>query len=141
MCMCDKNEGYLCFYCETFLNQEVKELAQKYKSEIIRDGDWWHGLTDWSINIFADEDTPGLYQVNAYRVGENGMDDYSADYLLEPIKFNVNTYQVLMTTADYVTVTATNAEEAQAIASSMYASGEIRPEHPEFLCEEEADRL
>jgi hypothetical protein len=45
-------------------------------------------------------------------------------------------YSVLMTTADYVEVEANNPAEAELLVAEMYANGEVRPEHPEFLCEE-----
>ena len=45
-------------------------------------------------------------------------------------------YSVLMTTADYVEVDADNPAEAELLVAEMYADGEIRPEHPSFLCEE-----
>lgn len=49
-------------------------------------------------------------------------------------------WSVLMTTADYVEVEADNPMDAELVASEMYANGEIRPEHPTFLCEE-ADQI
>ena len=45
-------------------------------------------------------------------------------------------YSVLMTTADYVEVEATDPRDAEMVAWGMYKHGEIRPEHPEFVCEE-----
>lgn len=45
-------------------------------------------------------------------------------------------YSVLMTTADYVEVEATDPRDAEMVAWGMYKDGEIRPEHPEFVCEE-----
>ena len=45
-------------------------------------------------------------------------------------------YSVLMTTADYVEVEANSPEEAELIVAELYEVGEIRPEHPMFLCEE-----
>jgi hypothetical protein len=41
-----------------------------------------------------------------------------------------------MTTADYVEVEAESPKDAQMVAFGMYKDGDIRPEHPEFLCEE-----
>jgi hypothetical protein len=41
-----------------------------------------------------------------------------------------------MTTADYVEVYADNPADAELMVAEMYADGEIRPEHPSFLCEE-----
>jgi hypothetical protein len=45
-------------------------------------------------------------------------------------------FNVLMTTADYVEVEANSPEEAEQVAMELYSVGEIRPEHPTFLCEE-----
>lgn len=45
-------------------------------------------------------------------------------------------WNVLMTTADYVEVEADNARDAEMEAFRMYKDGDIRPEHPEFVCEE-----
>ena len=45
-------------------------------------------------------------------------------------------YNVLMTTADYVEVEADTPEQAEMLAFEMYSQGDIRPEHPTFLCEE-----
>jgi hypothetical protein len=48
-------------------------------------------LTDYSINVFCNEeggnqDEPdALFQINIYKVGENGMDDYSMQYDLDPM--------------------------------------------------------
>ena len=41
-----------------------------------------------------------------------------------------------MTTADYVEVEATDPRDAEMVAWGMYKEGDIRPEHPEFVCEE-----
>ena len=48
-------------------------------------------------------------------------------------------FSVLMTTADYVEVEANSPEEAEQVAMELYSVGEIRPEHPTFLCEEAHD--
>ncbi len=45
-------------------------------------------------------------------------------------------YSVLMTTSDYVEVEAKDHRDAELVAWGMYKRGEIRPEHPEFICEE-----
>lgn len=46
-------------------------------------------------------------------------------------------WNVLMTTEDYVEVDADNPRDAEMNALRMYANGEIRPEHPMFVCEDE----
>lgn len=45
-------------------------------------------------------------------------------------------WNVLMTTADYVEVEAETHAKAEMEAFGMYKRGEIRPEHPIFVCEE-----
>mgnify|MGYP003333982691 FL=1 len=45
-------------------------------------------------------------------------------------------WNVLMTTADYVEVEADTNVDAELAAFALYKSGEIRPEHPIFVCEE-----
>ena len=89
MCMCDKWEAYLCYTCEQYLVGEVKELLHRYKYEIARDGDWWHGLPEYSVNIFChedDSDKPNpTFHINIYKVGDNGMDDYSMQWDLPSI--------------------------------------------------------
>ena len=45
-------------------------------------------------------------------------------------------YSVLMTTADYVEVEADTPEQAEMLAFEMYRYGDIRPEHPIFVCED-----
>jgi len=49
-------------------------------------------------------------------------------------------WNVLMTTADYVEVEADTHVAAELAAFALYKSGEIRPEHPIFVCEK-ADEI
>lgn len=56
-------------------------LIKKHKEEILGSGDWWHGLPEWSINVF-DYTDKGEYSINLYPVGQDGMDDYSDCYSL-----------------------------------------------------------
>lgn len=51
-------------------------LIRKYKDEILRDRDWWFGLPEYTINVhdYTEQD---IFSINVYKVGENGMDDYS----------------------------------------------------------------
>ena len=90
MCQCDKPNGYLCFECEQYVAGEVKDLLHRYKYEIAKDGDWWYGLPDYSINVFCYDEggwekPDALFEINVYRVGENGMDDYSIQWDLPPL--------------------------------------------------------
>ncbi len=45
-------------------------------------------------------------------------------------------WNVLMTTTDYVEVEAENPRDAEMVAWGMYKNGDVKPEHPEFICEE-----
>jgi hypothetical protein len=45
-------------------------------------------------------------------------------------------WNVLMTTSNYVEVEADTPQEAEMEALRMYREGDIRPTHPEFVCEE-----
>ena len=58
------------------LQQIANDLIAQYKDEIVRDGDWWHGIEEHSFNIHCpDED--GWYQINVYKVDPvTGMDNY-----------------------------------------------------------------
>lgn len=82
MCMCA--DEYLCYECEEFVKGEVKDLLHKYKDEILDSCDWWWGLDKFSINVFCQEDEPfepdARFEINVYKVGENGMDDYSIQW-------------------------------------------------------------
>ncbi len=56
-------------------------LIKKHRDEIIRDGDWWYGIPEYSINVF-DYSDKNVFDINVYKVGENGMDDYSECFSL-----------------------------------------------------------
>jgi hypothetical protein len=45
-------------------------------------------------------------------------------------------FNVLMTTSNYVEVEADNPRDAEMEALRMYGEGDIRPEYPEFVCED-----
>ena len=75
------------------LQQTANELIQKYKAEIVQEGDWWYGTDEHSFNIHCpDED--GWYQINVYKVDPvTGMDNYEWMIDLEPV-YLVAQYQV-----------------------------------------------
>ena len=51
-------------------------LIAKYKHEIARDGDWWHGVDEYSFNIHSPDDDD-WFNVNVYKVDPvTGMDNY-----------------------------------------------------------------
>ena len=60
------------------LQMLADDLIAKYKHEIVRDGDWWHGTDEYSFNIHTmDDDDSDWYNVNVYKVDPvTGMDNY-----------------------------------------------------------------
>jgi hypothetical protein len=67
------------------LQQIANDLIAQYKHEIVRDGDWWHGIPDYSFNIHSPDDND-WFQVNVYKVDPvKGMDDYEWSIDLEPV--------------------------------------------------------
>jgi hypothetical protein len=46
-------------------------------------------------------------------------------------------WSVLMTTANYIEVEADSPEDAELVAMGLYDDGEVIPELPSFLCEED----
>ena len=77
MCMCDKHEGYVCFYCETFLADAVKDLIHKHKNEILDSGDWW-----WAVNTAKD-----MYDVNVHCLDDENFEKPEA-------VFSINLYRL-----------------------------------------------
>ena len=75
------------------LQQTANELIQKYKHEIVAEGDWWYGIDEHSFNIHCpDED--GWYRINVYKVDPvTGMDNYEWMIDLEPV-YLATQYQV-----------------------------------------------
>lgn len=73
------------------LQQIANDLIKQYKHEIVRDGDWWHGIDGYSFNIHSLEDDVEAegydwYQINVYKVDPvKGMDDYEWMIDLEPV--------------------------------------------------------
>lgn len=61
-------------------NEELEKIAhdliEKHKHEIVRDGDWWHGIKDYTFNIHSPDDND-LFNINVYKVDPvTGMDNY-----------------------------------------------------------------
>ena len=73
------------------LQQIANDLIGQYKHEIVKEGDWWHGIDDYSFNIHSLEDDVDSaeydwYQINVYKVDPvKGMDDYEWMIDLEPV--------------------------------------------------------
>lgn len=67
------------------LTQFAQTLIEQYKYEIVRDGDWWHGIDGYSFNIHSPDDND-LFNINVYKVDPvKGMDDYEWMLDLEPV--------------------------------------------------------
>jgi len=62
------------------LQMLADDLIAKYKHEIVKDRDWWHGTDEYSFNIHSMEDDNencDWYNVNVYKVDPvTGMDNY-----------------------------------------------------------------
>ena len=72
----------------SFMKDVVKNLIRIHKDEILEQEDWWYGLYNFSVNVHCLQDNSkspdAVFSVNVYKVGEDGMDDYSIQWDLEP---------------------------------------------------------
>jgi hypothetical protein len=67
------------------LEKIAHNLIKQYKNEIIRHGDWWHGIDNYSFNIYSPDDND-LFNINIYKVNPiTGMDDYEWMINLKPV--------------------------------------------------------
>ena len=87
MCMCDRSEGYLCFYCEDYIKDAVKDLVHKHKNEILESGDWWYAVSTandmYDVNVFClDDETfeqpEAVFSVNLYRLDQGDTSSYDS---------------------------------------------------------------
>lgn len=84
MCMCDRDDNYLCFYCEEFLVGAVKDLIHAHKNDILDSCDWWWAVETandkYDVNVFCyedDTDSPdAVFSVNLYRLNETPTSSY-----------------------------------------------------------------
>jgi len=88
MCMCDRDEGYLCFYCEDYIQDAVKDLIRVHKDEIFKVRDWWYSVEtandkyDVNIHCLDDEnyDKPEAeFSINLYRLDLGHTSSYESD--------------------------------------------------------------
>lgn len=95
-CMCDKGEGYMCFYCEEYLKGEAKDLIHKFKNEILDTGDWWYAIKTandmYDINVHCLDDEnfekpEAVFSINLYRLDLGDTSSYttSVQFDLEPM--------------------------------------------------------
>lgn len=88
MCMCDNDNNYVCFECEEFLKDAVKDLIHKFKNEILDTGDWWYAVNTvnnkYDINVFClDDDNfdkpDTFFSINLYRLNyPDGTSSYES---------------------------------------------------------------
>jgi hypothetical protein len=66
------------------LQQAVDILKERYKHEIHNEGDWWHFLQNYAVNIH-DNEGEDAYVINVYPYDrDTGITDYSVQIDLEP---------------------------------------------------------
>lgn len=92
MCTCDKDNQYLCFECECYLVDAVKDLIHVHKNDILDSGDWWWAIDDqYDINIFCYEDDPdspeARFEINLYKLNQYPTSSYdlTSQYDLDPM--------------------------------------------------------
>lgn len=96
MCMCDRDDDYLCFYCEEFLVGAVKDLIHVHKNEILDSGDWWWAVETvndkYDVNVHClDDDNfhkpDAVFSINLYRLNQEPTSSYdlSVQYDLDPM--------------------------------------------------------
>jgi len=87
MCMCDRSEGYLCFYCEDYIKDAVKDLVHKHKNEILESCDLWYAVSTandmYDVNVFClDDETfeqpEAVFSVNLYRLDQGDTSSYDS---------------------------------------------------------------
>ena len=96
MCMCDRDDNYLCFYCEDYIKGVVKNLIHAHKNDILETGDWWYAVgtanDNYDVNVHCPDDenfeTPeAVFSINLYRLDQGDTSSYitNVQYDLEPI--------------------------------------------------------
>lgn len=83
-CTCDKDENYLCFYCECYLKDSVKDLIHEHKNEILETKDWWWAIDNaYDVNIFCYEDDcdhpEARFEINLYKLNRGDTSSYEQD--------------------------------------------------------------
>jgi len=94
--MCDRGEGYVCFFCEEFLKDKAKDLIHQFKNEILDTGDWWyaiettHDTYDINVHCLDDENfekPEAVFSINIYRLDLGDTSSYTTNvqFDLEPM--------------------------------------------------------
>lgn len=78
---------------EEQLQKVASMLIKAYRTEIIKDGDWWFGIDDYDFNIHdgGDFEGTGYFNINVYEHNGKGMSDYSHWFDLDPVFIGVRT--------------------------------------------------
>jgi hypothetical protein len=94
--MCDNGEEYLCFYCEEYIKDAVKDLIREHKEDILRVRDWWYAIETandmYDINVHCLDDEnfekpEAVFSINLYRLDLGDTSSYtkSVQFDLEPM--------------------------------------------------------
>lgn len=82
MCMCDIPTEYVCFECECFYKDAIKDLIHEHKNEILETKDWWWTINDFDINVHCLEDNAdepdAVFSINLYRLDRETTSSYEA---------------------------------------------------------------
>ena len=72
------------------LQQIADGLIKQYQHEIVRDGDWWHGIDGYDFNIHSPDEND-WFHINVYTHNETAGTDYSTWIDLAPVCLGDNT--------------------------------------------------
>ena len=85
MCMCDRDENYLCFYCEEFLKDAVKDRIRMHKDEILETMEWWYSVetanNKYDINVHCVDDD--IFHINLYELDRGDTSSYEANVQID----------------------------------------------------------
>lgn len=70
------------------LQQVANQLIEQYKHEIVRDGDWWHGIDGYDFNIHSPNEDD-WFNINVYTHNETTGTDYSTWINLKPVQLGM----------------------------------------------------
>lgn len=89
---CDHDDGYLCFYCECYLKDAVKDAIHAHKNEILDTCDWWWTVGgEYDVNVHCLDDNAdepdAIFSINLYRLDKGNTSSYeqSVQWDLEPM--------------------------------------------------------
>jgi len=62
------------------------KIAHAYREEIIRLGDWFFNLDEYTLNFIQSENSPSTYRVLAYEA-EGSVTDWAKEFILPSVTF------------------------------------------------------